>query len=470
MPRVLVNGGGTHASSRTNLPLSLLGIWRAFWQEPWSFKWTCIYVFFEYVRPQQVYESLSVVPWPRLAIIAAVASFLLEGKRVRSRTVANALLIALTIVVLLSSVFAYSPETAFGRLTFFANWLIAFFLIANTTTDQRKFYLFIVLYLLWSAKMSQFAARSFLTGGGSAGGAPGWFQNTGEFALQMCIYVPLALHFLIGLYPALTKVQVGILALLPITGTLGIINSGSRGGVLGLGCVGVFMLLQSKHKIRGLIALSVAIPAIWMIIPQGQKNRFDTAGQDDTSRTRLTYWKRGIEMANAYPFLGVGYENWVPYYADHYPPAPGEIVRYSAPGKIFVEVSHNSFVEVGSQLGYTGLVLFTGLLFSIWYINRRTRKLLANLGDRARLLRQLSYGLDAGVIGFIVAGFFMAVAMNPFVWFQLGMTAALNVAAIHLTSHSGASVKSQWTYPEKVDAYPISTTRPAATTLRTRRG
>ena len=33
------------------------------------------------------------------------------------------------------------------------------------------------------------------------------------------------------------------------------------------------------------------------------------------------------------------------------------------------------------------------------------------------------------VIGFIIAGSFMSVALNPFVWFQLAMTAALNVAA-----------------------------------------
>jgi putative inorganic carbon (HCO3(-)) transporter len=434
MARAVAQTGEAVAETQSRLPLSLLEIWRAFWREPWSFKWTCLYVFFEYVRPQEVYGFLAILPWSRISILAAVACFLLEGRGVRSRTVANWLLLALSVIVLLSSVYAYSPDFAFGRLTFFINWLIAFFLIANTTTDQRKFYLFMVLYLLWSAKMSQFAARSFLTGGGSAGGAPGWFQNTGEFALQMCIYVPLALHFVIGLYPSLTKLQVAILALLPITGTLGIINSGSRGGLLGLAFVGLWMLMQSKRKLRSLVTLSLVVPLIWAIVPQSQKDRFRTAGEDETSRTRITYWKRGLEMANKHPLLGVGYENWVPYYRDFYPPAAGEIVRYSAPGELVIEVSHNSFIEVMSQLGYTGLTLFVGLLFSIWYINLKTRKLLAPLNDRGRFLRHMSYGLDAGVIGFFVAGFFMAVALNPFVWFQLGMTAALHVAALHAAS------------------------------------
>jgi O-antigen ligase len=422
--------------TRSPLPLSIAGIWRAFWAEPWSFKFTCLYVFFEYVRPQQMYESLAFLPWPRLAIISAVAAFALEGRAIRSRTIANGLLVALTVVVLLSSFFAYSPETSLGRLIFFVNWLIAFFLIANTTTDQRKFFLFMVFFLLWSAKMSQFGARSFLTGAGSSGGAPGWFQNSGEFALQMCIFVPLSLQFVIGLYPHLSKVQVSLLALLPISGVLSIINSGSRGGVLALAFVGLWMIMQSRRKLRGVVVLALMVPVVWGLLPQYQKDRFRTAGEDETSLSRLTYWKRGLQMANDHPLLGVGYENWVPYYRDHFPPAPGELVRYSSPGQVVIEVSHNSFVEVVSQLGYSGLILFLALIGSVWYLNWQARRILATVEEHGRFLRHMSLGLDAGIVGFVIAGFFMAVALNPFVWFQLGMSAALLVSANQLAKRS----------------------------------
>ena len=167
--------------------------------------------------------------------------------------------------------------------------------------------------------MSQHGARSFLMGFGGAGGAPGWFQNSGEFALQMCIFVPLSLHFIIGLRPMLSKTKVALLALLPISGVLGIVGSSSRGGVLAMACIGLWMLLRSRRKMRGLLALAVATPIIWLAIPQYQKERFRTAGEDETSRSRLVYWKRGLEMANSHPALGVGYENWAAYYRDRYP-------------------------------------------------------------------------------------------------------------------------------------------------------
>jgi putative inorganic carbon (HCO3(-)) transporter len=427
---IAANQAGAAVAHR--LPVvSIPSIWRAFWSEPLSFKLTCIYVFFEYVRPQQVYPSLQFLPWAQISIVAACAAFVAEGFRVRSKTVANTWLFVFAVLIVLSSIFATDPGISFSRLNTIVNWLIAFFLVANTTTDQRKFFLFLVLYLLWSAKMSQFGARAFVLRGGTASGAPGWFQNTGEFALQMCIFVPLSLQFIIGLYPALSKRTVAVLALLPLTGVASILGSGSRGGLLGLAVVGLWMLLASRHKVRGLVALAVVTPLIWFAVPDYQKARINQSGSDNTSISRLVYWKNGIKMANSHPILGVGYENWVPYYRLNFPPDPNGPIRYNDKGEVVTEVSHNSFVEVVSQLGYPALFVFLALLATTWMLNAKSRRILAVVGERGRFLRQISYGLDAGVAGFIAAGFFMAVAFYPFVWFQLAMAAALNLAAVH---------------------------------------
>lgn len=406
-------------------------IWHAFWAQPMSFKMTCVYVFFEYVRPQQIYTSLQILPWAKLSIAIACVAYVSEGFRIRARTMMNTWLVAFSALVILSSIFATYPEISFTKLTAYVNWMVAFFLVANTSTDQKRLFLFVTLFLLWSTKMSQHGARAFLASGGQAAGAPGWFQNTGEFALQMCIYVPLSLQFIVGLYPSLSTRMVALLALLPTSGVISIIGSGSRGGLLALGCVGLWMLLVSRRRLRGLVVLAVVAPMVWFFVPDYQKARLNTAGTDNTSIARITYWKAGMEMANEHPLLGVGFENWVPYYRDHYL-GSGGIIRYGDRGQVIVEVSHNSFIEVLSQLGYPGLLIFLALLASIWVLNARTRRLLNVLDERARLLRHISHGLDAGVIGFMVAGFFMAVAFYPFVWFQLGMTAALHVAAQNL--------------------------------------
>ena len=418
--------------------LKFRAIWSGFWAEPWSFKWTCLYVFFEYVRPQQIYDVLEGPPYALFCIGAAALTFVLEGLRFRSKSVMNWLMLAFTIVVLLSSTFASYPEISFSKLNNYVNWIVAFVLIANSASNERRWFLFILLFMLWNTKMSQHGFRSFLVGSWGNGGAPGWFRNSGEFALEMCLFIPITFHFMLGLAPRLTRKQLVLLTFLPVSAVLSVVATGSRGGQLALACVGLWMLMRSRSKVRGLLTLAVVTPLIWLVIPQSQKVRFQEAGTDETSLARIAYWKAGREMAKDHPFLGVGYANWVPYYSGKYAAKSEIVVRVNLGGERVVEVSHNSFIEIMSQLGYTGLALFCALLGAIWYVNGRTRRVLRKLGERGRFMQHMSLGLDAGVVGFAVAGFFMAVAFYPFLWFQLAMTAGLHAAALGLAQGTSA--------------------------------
>ncbi len=424
------NSSGAIPEAMASLKFS--AIWSGFWAEPWSFKWTCLYVFFEYVRPQQVYDSLQGPPYALFCIGAAVLTFALEGLHFRSKSVMNWLMLAFTIVVLLSSAFASYPEVSFSKLNTYVNWIVAFVLIANSASNERRWFLFILLFMLWNTKMSQHGFRSFLSGSWGNGGAPGWFRNSGEFALEMCIFIPIACHFIFGLAPRLFRMHFMVLAFLPVSAVLSVVASGSRGGQLALACVGMWMLVRSRRKVRGLIVLAVVAPITWFAIPQSQKDRIQKSGTDETSLSRIAYWKAGQEMAKDHPFLGVGYENWAPYYSTNYAARSGSVERLNFRGERVVEVSHNIFIEIMSQLGYTGLALFCALLGAIWYVNARSRRVLKHLGERGRFVHQMSLGLDAGVVGFSVAGFFMAVAFYPFLWFQLAMTAGLHAAALEI--------------------------------------
>lgn len=417
--------------------LKFTAIWNGFWLEPWSFKLTCFYVFLEYVRPQQAYSWLHGPPWTLICVSAAMAAFLFEGFRIQSKGILNWLILAFSAVVLLSSILASYPETSFSRLNNYASWVVAFVLIANSATTERRWFLFVTLFLLWNAKMSQHGFRSFLSNSWGNGGAPTWFQNSGEFALEMSLLVPLSIHFILGLGKRLSRTQVVLLAFLPVSAIFSIVAAGSRGGQLALVCVGIWMLLRSRYKTRGLVLLAVIAPVIWLSIPTSQKSRFRASGSDATSLARLEYWKAGRDMANKHPFLGVGHENWVPYFRDNYASQSNMVERVNVRGERVIEVSHNIFIEVVSQLGYSGLAIFFALLVGIWYVNASTRRLLSRLGERGRFMYEMSRGLDAGVVAFCVAGFFMAVAFYPFLWFQLAMTAGLHAASTRVASTSG---------------------------------
>jgi O-antigen ligase len=445
--------GISNSDSLTNAQraLSPVALWHGFATAPWSFRLTCLYVFWEYVRPQSIYEWLAGPPWALASLLLAVACFIAEGFRIRSRTPLNVLLVLFSALIIASSFGAYNPQISFDHLNSWVNWGIAFVLIANTANTERRWFIFMLLFMLWSTKMSQhgfitWARRGFGFASWGVTGGPGWFQNSGEFALQMGIFFPLSLYFIFAVRRYVSKVTLALLLFLPISSVGSIIASSSRGGLLALAGIGLLLALRSRHRVRTAVALAILTPLLWAVVPEGQKARFESAGTDKTSLTRLTYWKAGMDMAAKHPVLGVGYENWIDYYRDYYWDPTDSLAVVNTRGEPIVEVAHNSFVEVASQLGYTGLVLYCALLGGVWLVNTRSRRLLIPLGERGRLLYLMSLGLDAGVVSIAVAGFFMSVAFYPFLWFQVAMTGGLHAASVSL-ARVGQSAASTTPFP-----------------------
>jgi hypothetical protein len=392
-------------------------MWQAWRRQSFAFWALCAYVFIEYVRPQQVWPAIDVLPFGKVTLLVALIACVAEGLRSRRLHLVDGLLVAFTCIIVLSSLTAYRPEEAFADWSLFLNWLLIYFLCTQVVTTPQRMLLFWGLFMLWSLKMSQhgtriFVARGFSFSSWGATGAPGWFQNSGEFAIQMCVFMPMALHAVLGLRKNLSRRRFwGLMALLPGTAIISLMASSSRGGQIGLVAVLLFMVAQTKHRVRGLVVSALVLRGLWLVMPPEQKERFETMGDDKTSQSRITYWEDGIEIMNEHPLLGVGYNNWLPYYHDFYNP--------------FAELPHNIFVEAGSELGYLGLAGFVALIIATFVLNARTRRLAMRAPDWGPVLRGMAYGLDGALVGFMVSGFFVTVLYYPFFWVNLAFTAAL---------------------------------------------
>lgn len=403
--------------------LSLEHLWRTFRRQSWSFWLLCFYFFLEYVRPQTIYPALDIIPWAQLALVACVVMAFLEDK-IRLSVPMAGLLGAYALVVALSVVFAYDQSAFFARPELFANWLLVFFLVVSIVDSEERFFVFMLLFLLWNFKMSQHGARSWaLAGFGfrdwGVTGAPGWFQNSGEFGIQMTMFFPLSVYFAWHCWEKCGKLKRLFLLAMPVTAVMAIVASSSRGAYLGLAAGVVVLVLQSKRmKTAALVGVLCAAAAL--AVPSEQWDRFEQAGDDTTSQARLTYWEHGIEIMNNHPVLGVGYENWLSYYRDHY---------WNRTGYGGVQEPHNPFIEAGAELGYPGLVMFLLLILGTFAVNRRTRRICGRLGPDGVFLERMAYGLDAALVGFLVSGFFVTVLYYPFFWVNLSMTVAVFLAA-----------------------------------------
>lgn len=416
--------GSPRADSTGILSLRLIPIGRAFREEGVAFWLLCTYLMFEYVRPQSLYPVIDVFPWPTATMALTALAAIAARKTVRIATPANLLLVVFSFVLVLSSITAYRPAAAYEKFEDFFLWMLAYFLITQIVVTERRMFLLMLAFVLFNLKMSLFATRSWISIGfvfrdWGVGGAPGFFSNSGEFGIEMCVFLPIVTYMAIGLRPYLAPWKFA--ALLAISGTAltGMIASSSRGALLGGSAVIAFMLARSRHRVRALVVAVVLLSGGYLAIPAQQKARLAASGEDKTSTDRLTFWRHGIEMANEYPVLGIGYSNWMPYYRDHYTAGPKLL-------------PHNIFIQAVSELGYTGLVAFLLLIGCTFVINSRSRALAIRAGPAGRLTYHLALGLDGALIGFLVSGFFVTVLYYPYFWINLSMTVALSTVAKQL--------------------------------------
>lgn len=378
----------------------------------------CTYLFFEYFRPQSIYPVLYPVPWTQITIIGALLTYIVDTNRpMVARNAATYLMIAYFLIVLLSSLFGYAPELSFDRLRKFGDWLIIYFLISHIIATRERFFIFFLSFLLYNLKMSQhafisWAKRGFTYENWGVTGAPGWFHNSGELGIQMCIFVPLSIATIFALKPYIGRLYFAGLWILPVSGIGAVIASSSRGAIAGLFAVGVWSLAQTKYFFRASAGLlCILVIALW-IMPDDFAKRFEDAGEDRNSLHRLERWEDGLAAMNQHPILGVGFDIWPEYYrATHSPDYPG------------TPLVHNVFVQTGSELGYSGLIVFLLLITSTFLMTKQIRVVSVERSDRFSSV--LSRGFDGALIGYLVSASFVTVQYYPYFWINLAMVVAL---------------------------------------------
>jgi O-antigen ligase len=419
----------THIDTERLLALRARDLWRFFASQNAAYWAICLYLFTEYVRPQQMWGPVIGTPLAQISLSGALILQILSGRGLRIKDIASWLMLAFTLVIVASSFFAQDPVIAYDGLMLWFSWLVVYFLITAIVDTKERFVFFLLLWMAYHFYMAQGGARQFIGRGFTFAkhglvGAPGWFQNSGEFGIAMVMLAVVSLHFYSVAHRSWSLWKKAVyLALFPVAATLCVVGSSTRGAMLALGAVGGWFVLRTKYRIRALLIMPIVGFAVWYAVPQGSKERFSEMGTDSTSVRRLTYWKNGLEMAAEHPVLGVGYNNWISYYSANYPERVGAYEGFE--GK--VEVSHNVFIECVSQLGYLGLLVFVLLIISSFWLNHQTRKRArAGPGPPDDTSIQIAFALDGALIAQLVGGLFIATLFYPFFWVNLALTVALN--------------------------------------------
>jgi putative inorganic carbon (hco3(-)) transporter len=399
--------------------LNIKEMWRYFKKEHFSFWMICAYLFVEYVRPQAIFPVFDFLPWASVFLILALLGAITDPTVKWVKSPANKWMVLFFIVILLSSFNATVPAISYKKLEFFYTWLIIYFLVINIVNTQKRLFIFLAVFVIASFKISlglaiNWAKRGFSFTSWGLMGPPGFFQNSGELAIQMSVFFPIAYILAAKLKPYVSKRLNYVLMLMPITAAMTILGSSSRGGQLALAAQLILMFYKKLLKPKTLIITVAIFSLAYFVLPEEQKLRFTEAGSDKTSQQRLNYWDAGKEMLNDHPFLGIGYFNFPRYFENYY----SHLMLYP-----YAELPHNIFIQVGSELGYIGLFVYAMLIINCFI------RPVKSTGRHAPL-DFLPWAMNISIFGFYIAGQFVSVVYYPFMWIHL----ALVVCVVNVVS------------------------------------
>ncbi len=252
-----------------------------------------------------------------------------------------------------------------------------------------------------------------------------------ESALMFAMAFPLIFWKLVG-SKGWKKILLVCLSGLVI---IGIIQTQSRGGFLALIAVVAVCVSQYKRigKVSKMKIALIVLAIIGILFVQGGSeygerissifnskldyNYFDQGG-------RLIIWQHAVTMMVTHPVLGIGVDTF----------ETGLATLFSGDKEVW-QAAHNSFLQVGAELGFPGLIAFCIIIFSSL---KSLKKVVLALDVPDRKLHAaviMSYSLIGCWTGFIVGGFFLSQAYRNLFFLLLSVSSAfLNVEGSALQS------------------------------------
>lgn len=394
-------------------------MWRYFKSEHPAFWLICGYLFFEYFRPQALYPAIAILPWSQVLLLGSLAFSFFDQKSRLSWTTAHTLIVLYTVQIYMSFIFAYDVSWSKYYISNFYPWIIIFFVTTYIVTTPERFYLLLMVFFVCTLKLAIgtaliWARRGFAFTPWGIMGPQGFFQNSGELAIQMLIMFSLSIY----LYKAFKGSNISlkerlILLVSVVTPIMTVLGASSRGSQLALPILILLVFGKKILNIKNILILVFALASIWAVLPDAQKDRFSSMGSDGTSAQRLAYWTRGIEMIAEHPIMGVGYYNFIPYFTDFY---SEDIGFRNREGELVAELPHNIIIQIGTDAGITAILIF---LMLVVHLSR------SKLNDSDTTLKFIEKGLALGVVGFFIAGQFVTVTYYPFIWIAAALITSL---------------------------------------------
>jgi probable O-glycosylation ligase (exosortase A-associated) len=364
------------------------------------------------------YSFAAEMPWAMIVGVVTLLTWLVSRENKRyPLTALGFLLLAWALWISITTATAISPELAVIKWANTVKTLLIACLVMMLANNRQR-----IIAMVWVCAVS--------VGFYGLKGGPWWILHRGEWpvvgpeatqmadgnqlALALCMALPLIFYLYHLVKHRLLRLCIlgaGFLNLVAIFGTY------SRGGLIALSAVGVFLLWKSRHRLMFALVGAVIFFTAAPFVPQKWIDRMttiETYDEDNSANLRFQWWRMAQRIASDLPITGGGFSVFL---------NPQVYPRYNPDADQPRDV-HSIYFEVLGEHGYVGLAIFVALLGAAFLTASKTI-FMTRRHEELRWAADLARMFQVSLIGYATAGAFLTLATSHEYYQIVGMIGAL---------------------------------------------
>jgi len=390
---------------------------------PYPYVGVLLWTWFALQQPhREVYGFAQTAPLNFVMAVVTLGAWVLSRER---KTVPTGFLFWMLVLFLLwmalNSYFAF--DVAQSAPIWDRTWktFVLGFVIAAMATSRTRIYA-----LIWIIVISLFfygvkgGLFTILTGGHFHVNGPEETQigDNNQLATALLMVLPLA-NWLRG-QVADRRISLLLMGGIGLT-IIAVIGTYSRGALIGLGALGLFMLLRSRNRFVYLAAAAVLGLFVINFMPQSFLHRATTISEstdlaasdrsdvDASFEGRLDAWRVATDYASDHFPFGAGFSNL----------QLGRLYTSYSPGHV-PHAAHSIYFEVLGDHGFVGLAMYLIIIAAAFLKCSRIMSLTKNAPER-RWAYDLALAIQGSLFVFCIAGAALSLAYYDLFVIDLAM-------------------------------------------------
>jgi putative inorganic carbon (hco3(-)) transporter len=325
----------------------------------------------------------------------------------------------------MSLAWALNPDESLSLIGTLLQLFVLFVATAVAPISSAELRILLAMLVLGGTAAAAYGGELFLGGAQTnanrlflQSGTAGEYLDPNHFAAALLL--PIAIVLVATLRGPTLLVRFASIACFGVL-MIGIYASGSRGGLIAVAALALFVLWRTRKWLQ-LAVIVLLAAALSFTLKTAMWARF--AADMGTGSGRTSIWAVGAHAFTAHPVIGAGAGN----FPDAYNLSLLQL--YTPVFASWDRGAHNLVLMVGVELGLVGLALL------LWVLIGQSR-VLRHIGPRHDLF-DIRIALEAAFVGLLVISMFLDTLYWKYAWLTFTMLVLARSASLETVPHRAA--------------------------------